>query len=229
MDGVRWGAQVGAVAICLSLAGDVRAVDVRGSVRASGEPKAKTIEAVRGPYWQEWNGFVEPKKPHVDYAREVTAALIGPAETRDATTITLRDGTLNPSTIVVQHGTSLRVRNEDDFAHELYVEGLKGFEAKATGAGQTRVVQMDQTGVFVVRDMLSPHVRGFLHVVAKVTHVVNPNGEGAFAFTDVPPGKYAIKVFRGEHAYAGGEVEVSSPRDVVLDPIALDAPQKPGK
>ena len=222
MNVATWGARMGAIAFCLLLAGDVRAVDVRGSVRSSEEPKAKAIEAVRPPYWQEWNGFIEPKKAGVDYAREVTAALFGPVETRDATTVALRDGTLSPSTIVVQHGTPLRIRNDDDFPHELYAEGLKNFDARSTGPGQTRSIPMDQTGVFVVRDMLSPHVKGLLHVVTKVSLIVNPGHDGAFVFREVPPGHYTLKFFRGERVLSGGDVEIASTRDVVLDPVALD-------
>lgn len=222
MNVATWGARMGAIASCLLLAGDVRAVDVRGSVRSSEEPKTKAIEAVRPPYWHEWNGFIEPKKSGVDYAREVTAALFGPVETRDATSIALKDGTLTPNTIVVQHGAQLRIRNEDDFPHELYVDGLKNFDARSTGPGQTRSIPMDQTGVFVVRDMLSPHIKGQLHVVAKVSVLVNPGPDGAFVFRDVPPGRYTLKFFRGERVLAGGDVEIASTRDVVLDPFAID-------
>jgi plastocyanin len=213
------------------LAGDASAVDVRGTVRASEEPKAKAIEAVRAPYWHEWNGFIEPKKAAVDYAREVTAVLVGAPELRDATAIALRDGTLSPSTIVVQHGTTLRIRNEDDFAHELYVEGLKGFDAVATSPGSTRTLQMEQTGVFTVRDKVSPHVRGTLHVVAKVTQVVQPNAEGVFVFKDVPAGKYVLKLYRGANEVTASELEVASNKDVVLDAFSLDAAvkAKPGK
>jgi plastocyanin len=224
------GAKVAACMTCLLLASSVRAVDVRGTVRSSEEPKARTIEAVRAPYWQEWNGFIDPKKPSVDFAREVSAALIGSGETRDATTVTLRGGTLNPSTVVVQHGTTLRVRNEDDFAHELYVARIKDFEAKVIGPGQTRSVQMTETGVFEVRDKLSPHVRGFLHVLAKVARVVSPNAEGSFVFEEVPPGDYVVKIFRGANEFEGGTLEVESKGDAQLAPVDVrPTAVKPGK
>ena len=219
MNQAMRGAKVAACMTCLLLASSVRAVDVRGTVRSSEEPRARTIEAVRGPYWQEWNGFIEPKKPSVDFAREVSAALIGPSETRDATTVTLRGGTLAPSTLVVQHGTTLRVRNEDDFAHELYVERIKDFDPKTIGPGQTRSVQLNETGVFEVRDKLSPHVRGYLHVVAKLTRVVSPNADGSFVFEQVPPGAYVVKIFRGASEVEGGTIEIESKGDVQLDPV----------
>lgn len=217
------GAKVVALALGLLLTSEVSAGDVRGSVRTHQEAKTKAIEAVRTPYWHEWNGFIDPKKPGVDYAREVSAVLIGPAATRDAMTVVLRDGTLTPSTIVVQHGTSLRIRNEDDFSHELYAEGLKQFDAVATSSGQTRTVQMDQTGTFVLHDKLAPHVRGHLHVIAKLTQVVNPSADGTFTFREVPPGEYTLKVFRNAHEVSSTELEVTSSRELVIDPISLDS------
>lgn len=222
-------ATLAALATSLLVSTGANAVDVRGSVRSSEEPKTVAIEAIRTPYWQEWNGFIEPKKAAVDYAREVTAVLIGAPEMRDATTIALRDGTLTPSTIVVQHGTSLRIRNDDDFGHELYVEGLKGFDAIETSPGSTRTVQMEQTGVFALRDRLSPHVRGTLHVVAKLTRVVNPGADGSFVFEDVAPGTYVVKVFRGRNEITASELEVETKKDVVLGTIALDSSAKPAK
>jgi plastocyanin len=215
------------VACGLLLATQVNAGDVRGSVRSNEEVKSKTIEAVRTPYWQEWNGFIDPKKASIDYAREVSAVLIGPTGTRDATTVVLRNGTLSPSTIVVQVGTALRIRNEDDFGHELFVDGLKGFDAVETSPGSTRTVQMEQTGVFALGDKLAPYVRAHLHVIAKVTQVVNPSGDGGFSFKEVPPGKYTLKVFRGPAEVSTRELEVTNTRELALDSIPVDT--KPGK
>ena len=224
------GARVAACLTCLLLASSVRAVDIRGTVRSSEEPKARTIEAIRAPYWQEWNGFIDPKKPSIDLAREVSAVLIGPTETRDATTITLRGGTLTPSTLAVQHGTTLRIRNEDDFAHELFAERIKDFDPKTIGPGQTRSVSMSETGVFEVRDKLSPHVRGFLHVLTKVSRVVSPAADGSFVFEDVPPGDYVVKIFRGVSELEGGTLAVASRGDAQLEPVDVrPTAVKPGK
>jgi hypothetical protein len=223
MDRSREAACLAVLSISLLFPSAVGAVDVRGSVRAAEAPKNKATEAVRAPYWQEWNGFIDPKKASVDYPREVTAVLIGAPATRDATTIALRDGTLSPTTIVVQHGTTLRIRNEDDFSHELYVEGLKGFDAVATSAGSTRTIQMEQTGVFTIRDRLAPYVRGTLHVVAKLTFAVQPNADGSFVFKDVPPGKYTLKLFRGAEETTADEIEITNNKDVVLESVALES------
>jgi plastocyanin len=204
----------------LLCASDVRAGDVKGSVRANEEVKLKSVEGVRAPYWQEWNGFIDPKKASFDYAREVCAVLIGPQPTRDSVTVVLKNGTLTPSTIVAQVGTTLRIRNDDDFGHELVVKELKGFDAVETSPGSTRSIVMEQTGSFVVQDRLAPYVRGHLHVVAKLTQVVNPGGDGSFKFEDVPPGNYTLKVFRGAKEVSTAEVEVGS-KETEVDTIPL--------
>lgn len=227
-------ARVGACAACVLLSSQVRAGDVRGSVRTSEEAKTRNIDAVRAPYWQEWNGFIDPKKPAIDFSREVSAVLIGTTDTRDATTVVLRQGTLTPSTIVAQHGTTLRVRNDDDFAHELFADKLKDFDPKTLGPGQTRSIALGETGVFELRDALAPHVRGTLHVIQKVSLVATPGADGSFSFKEVPPGGYVLKVFRGASELPPRELTVESKGDVTLDPIDVQAsaardPSKAGK
>jgi hypothetical protein len=220
MRTVRKTTEVWAALAGLLFVSQVQASDVKGSVRANEETKLKSVEGVRAPYWQEWNGFIDPKKASFDYGREVTAVLIGPVPTKDAVTVVLKNGALTPSTIVVQVGTTLRIRNDDDFGHELYVDKLKGFDAVETSPAATRSVQMEQTGTFVLRDKLAPYIHGNLHVIAKLTQVVNPSGDGNFSFKDVPPGPYTLKVFRGAKEVSASEIEVGS-KDFEVDTIPL--------
>jgi hypothetical protein len=197
------------------------AVDVRGSVKG-GESRAKAAETVRGPYWREWNGFIEPKKASADLAREVAVVLIGDETMKDAVTVALQDGTLSPSTVVMQKGSALRVRNDDDFTHQLYAEGLNQFDAVETSAGQARQLQVDQEGSFPVLDRLAPHVRGHLHVLPKITRIANPQSDGTFKFEDVNPGNYTLKVFRGGSEVSSTTLEIADKREFVVDPISVD-------
>jgi hypothetical protein len=199
------------------------AVDVKGTVRSDESVKQSSVQAVRAPYWQEWNGFIEPKKASVDFAREVSVVLIGAESMRDATIVELSNGTLTPSTIVAQHGTPLRIRNLDDFPHKLIADKLEKFDAIETSPGQGRELQLLQTGVFELRDLLAPHVRGHLHVLPKVSAVANPQGDGGFVFKDVHPGNYTVKVFRGARELRSEELEVKEGRDIVVGPFAVDA------
>jgi hypothetical protein len=223
------GAILGAAALLgLSCLGWARAaaVDVKGSVRSDETPKQSSVQAVRAPYWQEWNGLIEPKKASVDYAREVSLVLIGPESMRDATIVELSNGTLTPSTIVAQHGTALRIRNQDDFTHKLYAEKLEKFDAVETSPGMTRELQLLQTGDFELKDRLLPHVHGYLHVLPKVSALANPQADGSYVFKDVHPGSYTLKVFRGAREVSSEPLEVKEGRDIVVDAIAVDARAK---
>lgn len=207
------------------MASGALAGDVRGSVRSEETPRAKPVEAARAPYFQEWNGFIEPKKATLDYAREVSVVLValeGTQGTRDAAVVTLQNGTLTPSTVVVQQGTALRIRNQDDFAHRLVCPKVKGFDAVITSAGQSRELPMLETGHFQVTDEFAPHVRGYLHVLAKVSAVTNPQADGGFTFKDVPSGKYALIVYRGEAEVSSSEIEVTGSHSVDVDPISVE-------
>lgn len=212
--------------IVLSLSGGLwaqaQAADVKGSLKAVGDAKATPDNAVRGAYWQEWNGFIEPRKPSADFSREVAVVLIGSASTKDAVTVLLKDGQLSPSTIVMQQGTSLRVRNEDDFTHQLFAEGLKGFDSVETSSGQGRQIQIDQPGKFAIRDALAPHVRGTLHVLPKLSAVAVPQADGTFVFSEVEAGSYTLKVFRGDKEVHSASIEVEGSRELVIDPINVD-------
>jgi len=218
---LRYGALLTLIAGA-GLSSGADATDVKGSVRAMGDAKAAPESGVRPAYWQEWNGFIEPKKPQVDLSREVAVVLIGAAPMRDAANVVLRDGQLTPSTVVMQAGTSLRVRNEDDFVHQLFAEGLKAFDPVETSAGQGRQVQIDQAGVFPVRDALAPHVRGTLHVLAKLSAVASPQADGTFVFPEVAPGDYTLKVFRGATEVSSATLSVEDSRELVIDPINID-------
>lgn len=212
------------LAAALLTSASASAFDVKGSVRSSEEAKHNPIDGVRTPYFLEWNGFIEPKKASVDFPREVAVVLIGSEGSKDATTALLKDGALAPNTIVMQAGTSLRLRNDDDFAHRLYAEGLKAFDPIETASGGARQIQLDQVGSFPVLDKLAPHIKGHLHVLPRVSAVAAPEGDGTFTFRDVPAGGYTLKVFRGASELAAKQLQVAEDaREITLDPIDIKA------
>lgn len=226
--GVSLGALLGlGLGLCVLAEQPAHATDVKGNVRSDQAPKPKAVEAVRPPYWNEWNGFIEPKKVGVDYGREVSVVLIGAEANRDAITVTISNGALLPSTIIAQHGVPLRIRNQDDFTHKLGASGLKGFEAMETSSGQSRELAMLQTGDFVINDQLAPYLKGHLHVLPKLTAIAAPQSDGSFVFKDVHPGNYTLKVFRGAFEMSSSELEVKDTREVVVPPISVDS--KSGK
>jgi hypothetical protein len=211
-----------ALLVSAGVGASAAATDIKGSLTTKGERKASGASSPRAPYWQEWNGFIEPKKNTVDLTREVSVVLIGAEGSKDATTVRLTGGQLYPQTLVMQQGTSLRVRNEDDFTHKLFADGLAAFDAIETSPGQGRQIQVDQAGSFALHDVLSPHVTGTLHVLPKVTQVALPKADGSYVLSGVSPGSYTLKVFFGDKEVSSSTLDVTSTRDVVVDPVAID-------
>ena len=71
-------------------------------------------------------------------------------------------------------------------------------------------------------DKVAPHVKGFVHVLAKVTAVTAPQADGSFAFKDVPAGKYTLLVFRGGAEVSSQEIDVGSSGSVNLETVSVE-------
>lgn len=207
------------------IAGVAAAGDVRGTVRAEVAPRAAGAEAKRPYYWEEWNGVLEARPERVDLTREIAVVLTGTGSVTGEATPIVRfvGGGLSPSTVVLKVGSTLRLRNDDDFAHELYAENLVGFSAEATSATAARTVPMREAGNWALRDRRVPHVRGHLHVVADLVAVAAPDADGKFVFTGVTPGSYVLKVYQGPREVSSRPIVVADARELVVDPIQLGA------
>ncbi|MFW6085726.1 MAG: cupredoxin domain-containing protein, partial [Myxococcota bacterium] len=136
-----------------ALAGDVRGkMDVRGKLEdpGNGDPAAPLA-----PYWEEWNGFLEPEEADPTPDRVLAVVLLGegPPEPSGCE-YTLQGGDLTPTTLVAKQGTTLRIENTDPMAHELHANDLDGFSPLQTAPGNARTVPLEQAGHFVVRDRL---------------------------------------------------------------------------
>lgn len=202
-------------------AGEVSGKLVLGAFKPTPEAAPKKL-----PYnWELENGFKQVVPDRVEAARELAVVLVGagPAPASEFVEIALRGGSLFPSTIVVRAGATLKIKNEDEIAHEVYGEKLDGFSAEAISPRGVRSIHLGSTGNWPLRDNLIAHVRGHLHVLADVVAVGKVSADGSFAFGEVTPGKYTLKVFHGATEVLAQAVEVSD-KATVIDPIALTAP-----
>jgi hypothetical protein len=172
--------------------------------------------------WELENGFKEVRHDRVDARRELAVVLIGEGEPKglDRLEVTFSGGGLLPSTIVVRSGTTLLVRNDDEFAHELFADGLEGFAAEAISPRGRRSVAIKRPGSWPLHDKVIPHVTGQLHALPDLIAVGTVDAEGQYTFKDVPPGKYVLKVLHGDKELATQQVEVGS-RPLSVNPIAL--------
>lgn len=209
------------------LSASAMAVDVKGMLRApEGYVPAPAADARRPYYWEEWNGFLDPRPRRVDMRRELAVVLLGPPQpgAENTASVSFVGGSLSPSTIVVRPGATVRLENHDDFAHELYAVGLDSFAAEATSSGAARSVVVARPGHWPLRDVQVSHVRGHLHVLANLSATATVEANGSYKFTNVAPGQYALKVFDGAREVAAAVAQVVEGQELVLDPLVLTPP-----
>jgi hypothetical protein len=207
----------------IARAGDVRGQMVLGSLRErdSEQTGAKPPRAAYN--WELENGVKELAKARVAADRELAVVLIGagaPAAT-EPVEASVSGGELLPATLVLRSGTTLRIRNSDEIGHELLAKGLDGFSAEASSPGAVRAVNLKQVGHWEIIDRLAAHARAHLHVLPDVVAVAKVESGGSFGFSDVAPGKYTLKVFRGEREILAKPVEVTSDKALSLDPLTF--------
>lgn len=204
----------------VAYAGDVRGQMVLGSLREQAEASKPPRAACN---WELENGVKEVSKAKVAADRELAVVLIGagaPVST-DAVEASVSGGELLPATLVLRAGTTLRIRNSDEIGHELLAKGLDGFSAEASSPGAVRAVNLKQVGHWAIIDRLAAHAQAHLHVLPDVVAVAKVESGGSFVFSDVPSGKYTLKVFRGEREITSKPVEVTSDKALTLDPLTF--------
>ncbi len=176
-------------------------------------------------YWELENGVKEVRADRVDAARELAVVITGPGEPvagLDRMEVAFSGGSLLPSTVVARAGATVLFRNDDEFAHELYGEGLESLVAEATSPRGRRSFSATAAGSWPLHDKVIAHLTGQLIVLPDLLAVAAPAADGSFTFPELKPGKYVLKVFHGAKEIASQAIEVGD-RALTLDPIALTA------
>lgn len=204
------------------------AVDVRGTLRVPSDYGATPPEpeeaARRNRYWDEWNGFLDPRPRRFDPSRELAVVLTGPGEPApEQPGFAIANGGLHPCTVVARAGATLRIENTDPVSHQLYADGLPDFAPTPTSPGLVRQQVLGEAGAWPLRDQRYSHVTGHLHVLADLIARAAVQPDGTFSFRNVPAGTYTLKVFHRERELHSAQVTVPEDRELVVDPIAIGA------
>ena len=146
----------------------------------------------------------------------------GAAPARQASQIGMQGKQFVPRVQVVSSGGSVAFPNDDPFRHNVFSKsGPSEFDLGLYARGETRQMQFTRSGVYPI--FCNIHARMVAYVVSIPTpYVVRPGADGRYAFRDVPPGAYTLKVW---HERGG---ELTRPITLPMDggatvPIQLDA------
>lgn len=218
------------VVVLLAVASPASAGEVSGKL-ILGAYKPVPAPTKRPPYqWELENGFKQVLADRIDARRELAVVLVGKGKPEgvDRVEVALRGGNLMPSTLVVRAGATVQIRNQDEIAHEIGAEGLDSFSHEAISPRGVRSVNLTTAGSWTLRDRLVVHVEAQLHVLPDLVAVAKVQSNGTFAFAEVPPGKYTLKVFHGALELHSGAVEVGD-KTLTVDPITLTVPKQADK
>jgi hypothetical protein len=193
---------------------------VSGSLELPAELPAAAREEHPPFYWEEWNGFLDPKPRRIDATRDVAVVLLGegPGAPNE---FKLLGGDLMPSTMVARGGADIRIVNTDGCTHELYSDDVEGLTPLSTAPGNARSFAAPAPGSYVIRDRLYGHIEGHLHVVQNLVARAVPDATGRFTFGEIAPGTYTVKAFYGAREVGAREIEVTS-SPLTVDPIRLN-------
>jgi hypothetical protein len=213
-------------AICSSaLAGDVRGTLTVPSDLASMAPAIADAAAGRARYWEEWNGFLDPRPTRVDPAREIAVVLTsdGPVSEGEQPHLRLHNGSLMPATVVVRVGAGFQIQNDDGCSYEIFAEGLEEIMPVQTAPGMARPLTVSAAGHWPLADRIYPHVRGHLHAIPDLVSRAQVDASGAYVFRDVAPGAYTLHVYHGDHEVTSTPVEIGDQRELVVPAIHVQA------
>ena len=184
-------------------------------------------------YWRVPNGAVATLDERVDPERHLAVVLqaegaAGTAPAGQPRVVSLEGGALNPGVVVVTPHTKVRFRNTDAFVYELECpENSQMSNSQPLPPRQQVDYAFDEPGVYMITDRRLPHLTGWV-VVLNSGRSINPSrtkrpNQASFAFEDVQPGNYKVKVFFAGDWIAEQDLEVPEEQDEVGVQISLPA------
>ncbi len=138
-----------------------------------------------------------------------------------AVRISQRNLQFSPDFLVAVKGQKIEMPNDDDVAHNVYsFAGLNQFNLGVYAKGEYRSVVFDKTGPVDVYCSIHRQMHARVFVVPNRYFVSSRPGQN-FSISDVPPGKYTLKVWHERSRMV--EMAVTVPREgTVTENITLE-------
>jgi plastocyanin len=174
-------------------------VPLKGIIKLPANPAVLYPMKALG-YWLLPNEVLGVLPPLVDPRTEMVVVLEG-RELIGATlvrpVVRLEDARFNPSLLPVAPHTRVTFENKDPSPHQLAPLGNKVLAPQRLGPKQSVVQVFDTPGDYHFQCTDVPHMRGTV-LVTGAPVFVQPDPTGAFAFPDIRPGDYTLRVWYRE-------------------------------
>ncbi len=158
----------------------------------------KTHPSFAAPgYWLLPNDVLEIRPPHVDPREEMVVVLDGakgPATPAESPTVKMQDSRFIPTVLPIKKGTKVTFENLDTTLRA--IEPLEGKFMPRMQVSPNSIARntFNTPGAFRVHCVDTPHMIMTVFVTNHSLFTL-PRNSGAFAFDDLAPGTYALKIW----------------------------------
>jgi len=150
----------------------------------------------------------------------VLEPLGGPPPSRPAARVVMdqKNLTFVPAVLPVLRGTTIEFTNSDDVQHNVFSpSAIAGkFDLGTHGPGATRTVTLDEPGEVLI--LCNIHMEMEARVLVLDTpYFATATPEGRYRITDVPPGAYTMRIWRGSWLPTRRTIDVPASGTVGVD------------
>jgi plastocyanin len=157
-----------------------------------------------------------PAATAVVYLESLAGPVAGPPPPR--VVMDQKDLAFEPRVLPVRVGTTIEFTNSDDIQHNVFSPSRAAgqFDLGSYSRGETRTVTMGETGEVLVLCNIHMEMEGHILVLRDPFFVVTDR-DGRYRIPDVPPGRYAVKVWQRSWLSPERSLDIAGDAAVTLD------------